>query len=208
MDITEQIVTASLDHWALIAGIVIVLAWVAKTFFPGILDSRKKKLQAAEDALPQSVIVKLDPATADALREIGEVLKNIASVTLRTDAEGIPLVYSDRKQSAAITKIAEIIKEIAAAQQHLVESMSRLDARFAEHDRADSIVFTRLADAQARLENIGNSNRESLIVFGKDHEAALKALDEIREFQNDHDQRVMKAVALQEEILKQTIQNK
>ena len=203
MDITEQIVTASLDHWALIVGIVIVLAWVAKTFFPGILDSRKRKAQAESDALPQSVIVKLDPATADALREIGEVLKNIAAVTLRTDAEGVPLVYSDRKQGAAITKLAEIIKEIADAQRHLVDSMSRLDARFAEHDRADSIIFARMADAQSRLEMIGNSNRDSLIVFRKDHEQALKALDEIRMSQTDHDNRVMKAVALQEDILKQ-----
>jgi hypothetical protein len=203
VDVTEQIITAFIDHWALIVGIVLVIAWVAKTFFPGILDSQKAA-NKTDEILPASVIVKLDPATAEALREIGEVLKNIAAVTLRTDSDGVPLVYADRKQEASIVRLAEVVKEIADAQRHLAESMARLDARFAEHDRADSIIFSRMADAQTRLEAIGNSNRDAMLIFAKDHQQALKALDEIKAFQIDHDNRVMKAVSLQEEILKKT----
>jgi len=196
VDVTEQIINAFIDHWALIAGIVILIGWLLRTFFP-------KFFAAEKGNLPQSVVVQLDPATADALREIGEVLKNIASVTLKTDADGVPLVYSDRKQEAHIARIADLLKDIADAQRHLAESMARLDKQFADHDRSDAIVFSRMADAQTRLEAIGNQNRESLIVFAKDHHQALKALDEIKREHQEHDQRVMKAIALQEEIANQ-----
>jgi hypothetical protein len=175
VDITEQIVTALIDHWALIAGLVIVAVWTMKTFFPGFLEAQKKSSKQL-----RPLIVQLDPATSQMIQQTGEAVKDISTIIHRTDAEGMPLVYADRRTEQAVLKITEALRELYEAQRRLADTMSNLDARFAAHDRADAITFAKLTDSQERIEAVMNSTRDSLILFEKDAANVLKVLDEIK----------------------------
>ena len=148
-----------------------------------------------------TLMVQLDPEVSRIIHESGEQMKTVSSIIGRTDGDGIPLVYSDRKAEENVSRLAEMMKDLADSQRRLADSMMRLDQAFESHDKTDAIVFARMSDAQARIEAIAQSNRDSLIEFRRDHAAALGALEKIMRDAADHDRRVMQAVGLQQEII-------
>ena len=201
MDFTEQIVKAFADHWSLIVGFALIGSWVVQTFFPGFFERKKGGLGGLKSTT--QLVVQLDPEVSKAIHDTADNIKNVSEIVSRRDDSGVPLVYSDRRLEESIVKITEALATLADAQKRLAESMARLDARFEAHDKSDSITFSRLADTMVRIEQIAQANRDSMIGFSKDHAQALKALDDIRREHADHDARVMKAVALQEDIRNQ-----
>jgi len=148
-----------------------------------------------------TLMVQLDPEVSRIIHESGEQVKAMSALVSRTDNDGVPLVYSDRKSEENVGKLAELMKDLTDSQRRLADSMARLDTAFESHDKTDAIVFARMSDAQARIEAIASSNRDSLIEFRRDHVAALSALDKIQRDASDHDRRVTTAISLQQDIL-------
>ena len=159
-----------------------------------------KKL-SGKDAAHQTLLVQLDPEVSRIIHESGEQVKAMSAVVFKTDNDGVPLVYSDRKAEENISRLASSMTVLTDAQNRLAISMGRLDNLFEQHDKTDAIVFSRMTDSMMRLEAIGNSNRESLIIFKKDHEIALSALDKMQRDHSDHDRRVTTAISMQQDIL-------
>jgi methyl-accepting chemotaxis protein len=126
-----------------------------------------------------TLLVQLDPEVSQIIHETGDKVENVRAIISRVDADGMPLVYSDRKTERNIEKIAELFKEVAESQRKLADMMQRLNDRFDSHDRADGIVFARLADSQSRIEDLSNANNSSLIEFKRDHSLTLQKLDEV-----------------------------
>lgn len=149
----------------------------------------------------QTLLVQLDPEVSRIIHESGRQVEAMANVVFKTDNDGVPLVYSDRKAESSISTLADSMRDLTNAQERLAISMARLDASFESHDKTDSVIFARMSDAQARIEAVANSNKDSLIEFRRDHAAALLALDKIQREHADHDRRVTTAISLQQDIL-------
>lgn len=199
MDLTEQIVNALVSNWPLVVGLVIIGTWILKMFFPQVLERLRQRPALEQVQQPTQLVVQLDPEVSKAIHETATAIKNVSEIVERKDEAGTPLVYADRRQEHATIKIADMLKELADAQKRLADSMTRLDERFEEHDKRDSITSSRMADTMARIETIAQSNKENMIMIAKDHAQALKILDEIKRDQDDHDARMIKSIALQEE---------
>lgn len=197
MDLTEQIVQAIFDNKFLVLGLILIGTWFVKTFFPQLLEPRKKN--AAHPQSPTQLVVQLDPEVSKVIHETATAIKNVSEIVERRDEAGTPLVYADRRQEHATIKIADMLKELAEAQKRLADSMAHLDERFEAHDKSDSITFSRLADSMMRIESIAQSNKENMIMISRDNAQALKILDEIKRDQAEHDAKVIKSIALQEE---------
>jgi hypothetical protein len=174
LDFTEQVVTALLDHWALIVGLVFVAVWAMKTFFPQVMEGKKRSSKA-----PTPLVVQLDPTTSQVIQQTAEAIKEISEVVHKTDGDGTPLVYDDRQQGQAVVRMADILRQLEEQFHRLNEVLGRLDTKFDAHDRNDSLVFSRMEGTQSRIEAMASQNREALILSGKDHQQMIKALDEI-----------------------------
>jgi len=190
VDLTEQVVSALVSNWALVFGLILIGSWVIKTFFPQLLEPRKRKDEQASS--PTQLLVQLDPEVSKAIHDTATAIKNVSEIVERKDEAGTPLVYADRRQEHATIKIADMLRELADAQKRLADSMARLDERFEAHDKRDSITFSRLSDSMVRIETIAQSNKENMIMIAKDHAQALKILDEIKRSQDEHDARIIK----------------
>lgn len=126
-----------------------------------------------------TILLQLDPEASKLIHDTDSKTTEIKAIVGRTDADGTPLVYSDRSVGRSVERLGEVMKELAESQQRLADSMARLDARFEAHDRSDAITFSRLVDAQERLEAIANSNKDSLLEVKKDNESSRSKMDQI-----------------------------
>lgn len=128
----------------------------------------------------QTLLVQLDPEVSQIVHETGDNVKGVNAIVSRVDADGVPLVYADRKMERSVEKIAETLERISNSQDRLQENMAKLEHRFEMHDRSDAVTFARMADSQERLEEIGNSNRDTLNEVKQDHRQTITALNEIK----------------------------
>jgi hypothetical protein len=122
---------------------------------------------------PQQVVVEFDPEMQKRIADMDEKLNSMSNVLSRTDNDGTPMVYSSRSMVETIREIAVIIRNVSATQERLAHVMDRLEQKFSDHDRSDSIVQTQINQTLERL---------------------MRAFD-------DHDKRVHDAIAMQSEIL-------
>jgi ABC-type transporter Mla subunit MlaD len=102
--------------------------------------------------------------------------------------------------SDVMASIASSLARVSEAQDRLASKLGSLDMRFAEHDKADAVIFSRMSDTLNRIEDTADGNGAALVGFAKDHSSALKKLDEMDRAHQEHDRRVMEAVALQKQI--------
>lgn len=179
MDFTQQIVEALVTNWALVAGLAIIAGWAYKSFVPHL------KPHQHTAAKPVPLVVQLDPSVSQVIQQTADSIRAMSDIVHKTDAEGTPLVYADRRQEQAVVKLAEIIREIAESQRRLADSLSRMDDRFDAHDKGDAILFSKIRDSQERIEQVMNTNRDSLILVSKDHQTVLSLLEEIKDMQRD-----------------------
>jgi hypothetical protein len=197
--VANQQIARSINEPVTIAALV-ALAMGMMEIIKQLVNWVGKRFTGKSDE-KQTLLVQLDPEVSRIIHESGDQIKAMSTVMFRTDSDGVPLIYSDRKVEQNVEKLVELMKDLTDSQRRLADSMARLDRSFDSHDKSDAIVFSRMTDAQNRLEAIGISNRESLIEFKKDHTSTLAGIGDIKRMFEDHDRRVMAAVSLQEEIL-------
>lgn len=159
---------------AVVAGLVavaIATAEIAKT----LLGIVAKKFSKHKD----TITLTLDPAASKMINDTDNKTTEIKAIVGRVDADGTPLVYSDRNVGRSVEHLGEIMKNLADSQARLADTMGRLDERFEYHDRSDAVIFTKIVDAQERLERIGMKNSEVLIELKKDEQSVDGKLDQI-----------------------------
>jgi len=148
----------------------------------------------------QTLLVQLDPEVSAIVHKTGDEVKGINAVVSRVDADGVPLVYADRKMERSVEKISEILERISTSQMRLADNMSKLEQRFEMHDRSDAVTFARISDSQERIEEQTSTNKDAIHLAANAAQVSLRKLEDIdREFK-DHDRRVMEAVTLQKDI--------
>lgn len=118
------------------------------------------------------VEVTLDPALIEKISSIADEVSHVHDVIRKTDNDGTPMVYSSRSGIEAVRELTMLLKSVSLTQERLAHVMDRLENKFIDHDRQDALI-----------QNAINSTLERL----------LKAFDE-------HDNRVMEAIRLQNEI--------
>jgi len=137
-----------------------------------------KKLSKREKQ--HTLLVQLDPEVSAIVHETGDHVKGVNAIVSRVDADGMPLVYADRKMERTVEKIAIILERISSTQERLAENMAKLEERFDRHSSEDAVTFARMTDAQDRIENISSLNRDSLLEFRQDHRHTMTVLQEIK----------------------------
>lgn len=161
----DPVVTAGL------LALALALAEVIKQ----LISHLTKKYSKNKD----TVVLKLDPHASQVINDTDHKVTEIRGVVMKSDADGNPLIYSNRNTERTIERMGELMKDLATYQQKLAESMTRLDARFEAHDRSDAITFSKLVDAQERLELIANSNKDSVIEIKRDNQTLVSRIDQI-----------------------------
>jgi hypothetical protein len=171
--IVQQAANATNDP-AITAGLLALAIAMAEIIKQGI-GMIAKKFGKQKD----TVILKLDPQASQIINDTEHKVTEIRGVVMRADADGNPLIYSNRSTERTIERMGELMKDLATYQQKLAESMTRLDARFEAHDRNDAVTFSKLVDAQERLELIANANKDNVIEIKRDHNTLVSRIDQI-----------------------------
>jgi hypothetical protein len=149
--------------------IKLLIGWMSKKF------SKKDR-----DRHAQTLLVQLDPEVSAVVHETGDNVKDVSAIVSRVDADGMPLVYADRKMERTVEKIAILLDRISNTQERLSENMAKLESRFEEHSKQDVVTFARLADSHARIEEISSINHDTLIEVKQDNRHVFEVLQEIK----------------------------
>jgi hypothetical protein len=163
---------------ALTAGLI-ALAFALLEVIKMLISWTMKKVTGKDKQ--QTLLVQLDPEVSSIVHRTGDDVKGISAIVTRVDADGVPLVYSDRKIERSVEKISETLERISASQTRLADSMIKLEQRFEMHDRSDAVTFARLSDSQERMEQNSETNRDSLIEIKQDFKRSNDVLYDIRQ---------------------------
>ena len=197
---SAQVITAVQQAEPALTAALVALAFTMMEIIKLLINWLGKKYTGKDKH--QTLLVQLDPEVSSIVHKTGDEVHGISAVVTRVDADGVPLVYADRKVERSVEKIAETLERISRSQDRLAETMGKLEQRFEMHDRSDAVVFSRLSDTQERIETVASDNRDSLMSISKDHVSVIQKLDKIEEDFINHDRRVMEAVSIQRDILK------
>ena len=182
-----------------ITAALVALAFMLMEVIKLLVSWLGKKISGKDKR--QTLLVQLDPEVSAIVHKTGDEVKSVSAIVSRVDADGVPLVYADRKMERSVEKISEILERISNSQVRLAEGMSKLEQRFDMHDRSDAVTFARIADSQERIEEQTSNNKDAIHLAASAAQVSLRKLEDIdREFK-DHDRRVMEAVVLQKDIL-------
>lgn len=171
----QQVAENSPAMTAMLVALALAMMEVIKT----LVGWLGKKLPGNKDKR-QTLLVQLDPEVSQIVHETGAEVKGVSAIVSRVDADGVPLVYADRKMERSVEKIAVVLERISQSQDKIQEAMSKLEHRFEMHDRSDAVTFARMADSQERLEEIGANNRDGIMEIKQSHRQAIEAMQEIK----------------------------
>jgi hypothetical protein len=175
---TTQQAASVLSDPAITAGLV-AIGIATMEIMKSLVQFVTKKLGKKEK---DTITLHLYPEASRLLSDTDNKTTEIKAIVGRVDADGTPLVYSDRSVGRSVERIGEIMKSLSDSQARLADTMSRLDERFEYHDRSDAVIFSKIVDAQDRLERIGSKNSDVLIELRKDEQAADSKLDQIIDY--------------------------
>lgn len=116
----------------------------------------------------QTLLVQLDPEVSQIIHETGNEVKDVRAVISRVDADGVPLVYADRKVEHNVESIATALNKTVEQQAVLASALQKLMDRFEEHDRSDALTFARIVDSQARLETTVSQTKDNILELRRD----------------------------------------
>jgi prefoldin subunit 5 len=173
--VAQQAAEGSPAMTAMLVALALAMMEVIKT----LVGWLGKKLPGAKDKR-QTLLVQLDPEVSQIVHETGDHVKGVSAIVSRVDADGVPLVYADRKMERSVEKIANVLERISQSQDKIQENMAKLEHRFEMHDRSDAVTFARMADSQERLEEIGANNRDSILEIKQDNRRVVDSLQEIK----------------------------
>jgi len=109
---------------------------------------------------------------------LSEVIKKLAdSIFRRVGGDRKEREVSDLRDSMVM--MTSNLARTAEAQERMAERMERLDRRIEEREKTDAVVFTRLADAMARIEDTTESNHEHTLQMTVDHRNQINKLEHI-----------------------------